>query len=172
MKVRGGAAAVMLVAALWSAVPAAAVVSADPDDTPGKLDVEELRVTQDVDARLRIVIRTFEPWGTHLLRRPGPNWIRVLFDTEPGGGPEYSGRIYELGGRLTIQINGQGSQFENLPVRHPNGRTARLVVPGDTPMSPLGVGVAVRTRVFKEGSVCDPACRDRAPDGGFLAEVV
>ena len=143
------------------------VVEDDPNDTPGRLDVDRLVLTRREDQTSHIRFRMFGRWGKRLLHKPGPNRIEVLFDTAPGGGAEYRSLIYEKRGKLMSRFSGQGSVLLG-PVRRPNRRTAILLVPNGAAMTPHGVGVIVRARFYRPGGACAPACVDRAPDAGFL----
>jgi len=153
-----------------AALPAAATSLTDPDDVAGKLDLATVTGTKTEDAApLKIRITTYENWAARLLRDSGRNRVFVLFNVDADPKPEYRGTIVYTGGDLVMLISGQGSSFEPLPVRHPNGHTLRTTVPGGSPPNPDGtVRIAARSR-FVDAADCADGCRDRAPNGGWLA---
>ena len=134
----------------------------DADDTPGRLDVRRLDLIREPTQNLRVEVRTFGRWRKRLLRGAGPDRVRMLFDTSPGGGHEYHGTISGKGRRLLLRV-GDGSSRWRFRVRLPDRRTAVLRVPEDAPMAGSDVRVLVRTR---SGRRCGTVCRDRAPDAG------
>jgi hypothetical protein len=162
-------AALVVLAVALAALPATATTITDPDDVAGKLDLATVTGTKADDAApLRIRITTYENWAARLLRDSGRNRVFVLFNVDADPKPEYRGEIVYTGGDLVMLISGQGSSFEPLPVRHPNGHTLRTTVPGDSPPNPEGrVRIAARSRFVDEGD-CADRCRDRAPNGGWL----
>lgn len=163
--------AVLLAAILVTTLgPAAGGTSlTDPDDVAGKLDLATLSGTKSEDAApLKIRITTHENWAARLLRDSGRNRVWVLFNVDTDPEPEYRGEIVYTGGDLVMLIEGEGSSFEPLPVRHPDGHTLRTTVPGGSPPNPEGrVRIAARSRFVDEAD-CASGCRDRAPNGGWL----
>ncbi len=161
---------VPLLAAALLAPSVRAATMTDPDDVPGKLDLASVTARKaDTLAPLKIRITTYENWAARLLRESGRNRVVVLFDVDADPKPEYRGVIVYVGGDLVMWISGQGSSFEPLPVRHPDGHTLRTVVPGGSEPNPDAPGprIAVRSRFFDEAD-CPDGCFDRAPNGGAV----
>lgn len=169
MRARASAVLVPLLALLLLAPGAGAATVTDPDDVAGKLDLATVTATKsEASAPLKIRITTYENWAARLLRESGPNRVIVLFNVDTDPDPEYRGRILYAGGDLFMTISGEGSSFEPLPVRHPNGHTLRTVVPGSSPPNPDGqVRIAVRSRLYDDAD-CADGCFDRAPNGGWV----
>lgn len=161
---------VTLISLLALVAPAAATQVSDPNDVAGKLDIKTLTGTKaDASAPLKITIVTYTNFAKDLLKESGNNRIYILFNTDSDPSAEFRGEIFESGGELHLDISGKHSSFEPLPVHHPNGHTLRTVIPGAAPMNPKGtVRIAVGS-VFVNGSTCSTPCRDRAPNGGWLA---
>jgi hypothetical protein len=169
MKIRRLLGPLVVLAVALAALPAAATTLTDPDDVPGKLDLATVSASKtDALAPLKIRITTYENWAARLLRESGRNRVIVLFNVDPDPKPEYRGVIVYSSGDLLLLISGQGSSFEPLPVRHPNGHTLRTILPGGSQPNPDGpVRLAVRSRLFDEAD-CSEGCFDRAPNGGWL----
>lgn len=167
---RRSVALVTMALVLAVAGPAVATQLSDPDDVSGKLDVMTVAGRKaDASAPLKIRIETYENWAAGLLRESRPNRVWVLFNTDADAEREYVGVITSSGGKLWLSITGEGSAFEPLRVRHPNGHTLKTTIPGDAPMNPEGtVRIAAKSR-FSDDADCSEACRDRAPNGGWLA---
>jgi hypothetical protein len=159
-----------VLALVLAATPAAAVQVTDPDDVAGKLDLKTLVVRKaDASAPLIAKITTYENWAATLLKDSGHNRICVLFDVDADGAAEYVGKISSSGGDLHMDITGQGSAFEPLPVKHPDGHTIKTVVPGGSPPNPDGTVQIAAKSVFHDTGTCSTACKDRAPNTGWLA---
>ena len=157
-------------ALVLAATPAVAAQVTDPNDVAGKLDLKTL-VVRKADARAPLVakITTYENWTASLLKDSGKNRVYVLFDVDADRMAEYVGEISCSGGDLHMDISGQGSTFEPLPVKHPNGHTLKVVLPGSSPPNPKGtVWIAARS-VFHDAVACSTACRDRIPDAGWVS---
>lgn len=169
MRSRPVLALVPLLTLLLIAPPAGAATVADPDDVGGKLDLATVTARKtDPLAPLWIRITTYESWAPRLLRESGPNRVVVLFNVDADPKKEFRGVILRIGGDLVMLVSGEGSSFEPLPVRHPNGHTLRTVVPGGSPPNPEGpVRIAARSRLFDEAD-CADGCLDRAPNGGWV----
>lgn len=169
MRTRSFPALVPLLVLALLATPAGATTVTDPDDVAGKLDLATVTGTKtDATAPLKIRITTYENWAARLLRESGRNRVIVLFNVDTDPETEYRGAIVYAGGDLVMRIRGEGSSFEPLPVRHPNGHTLRTVVPGGSPPNPDGrVRIAVRSRMYDDAE-CADGCRDRAPNGGWV----
>lgn len=169
MRSRSAVALVLLLTLQLLTPAAVAATVADPDDVGGKLDLATVTARKaDALAPLRIRITTYESWAARVLRASGPNRVVVLFNVDADPEKEYRGVILRIGGDLVMLISGEGSTFEPLPVRHPNGHTLRTVVPGGPPPNPEGpVRIAARSRFFDEAD-CADGCLDRAPNGGWV----
>lgn len=169
MRNRSALVLIPLLALVLLALPAGAAQVTDPDDVGGKLDLATVTARKaDALAPLKIRITTYESWAARLLRASGRNRVVVLFNVDPDPKKEYRGVIEYVDGDLVMLISGQGSSFEPLPVRHPDGRTLRTVVPGESPPNPdTQVRIAVRSSFFDDGD-CVEGCRDRAPNGGWV----
>ncbi|MBI2237882.1 MAG: hypothetical protein HYU54_05065 [Actinobacteria bacterium] len=157
---------------LASAVSAAATQAGDPDDVAGKLDLKELVVGKaDSTAPLRVRLETYEGWKRNLLCDCGDNRLVILFDVDSDSAADYVGKISQADdGKLYLYIKGEGSSFEPLPVRHPEDDVIKTVVPGDSPPNPSGtVRIAARSTYYSATGACDDGCKDRAPNGGWLA---
>jgi hypothetical protein len=155
---------------LLGALPARATEASDPDDVAGKLDVQTLAGTKSAASDpLHITVATYENWAKGALRVSGSNRVIVLFNVDSDHNREYKGVITSSGGHLSMTMTGEGSTFEPLKVRHPNGHTLKTTIPGGAPMNPDGtVSIAVKTRFTDQGD-CSDTCSDRAPNGGWLA---
>jgi len=160
-----------LVLALALALPVSAEQLTDPDDVHGKLDLSLVAGNKkDPDAPLRIRIETYENWAASLLTYKGGNRVWILFNVDSDTKFEYVGTITSVKGDLGLNIEGSGSAFETLPVKHPNGHTLKTRIPGDSPPNPEGtVRIAVKSRYKTKTGGCSEGCRDRAPNGGTLA---
>lgn len=158
--------------ALLSAAPAVASQTSDPDDVAGKLDLKEVVGRKgDSTAPLRIELQTYEGWKRDLLCACADNRLVILFDVDSDPGVDYVGRIHQGDdAKLYLYITGEGSSFEPLPVRHPEGDVVKTTIPGDSPPNPSGtVRIAARSTYYSATGACDDGCRDRAPNGGWLA---
>lgn len=151
------------------AVPAQATLPPDPNDTPGRLDLLlALAERGPVGEPVTIMVGTYDDWKKSVLARPGRNRMIVLFSTDGDNEPEYKGRVYAVGKRLTIMISGSGESFENLPVRRPDASTIKTIIPASSPVSG-DFGLAVRTVYRTDRGSCSTACRDRYPDSGYIS---
>jgi hypothetical protein len=152
-----------------AAIPAGAEGVSDPNDVAGKLDLHLLSGTKaHKKAPLRITLSTYEALHGPLIARRKPNRLFILFDVDRDRRREYRGRI--TGGRsgFGIDISGQGSHFETIPVHHPDPTTLTMKIPGNFAANPAGrVKIAARSKFFGAGS-CSRGCRDRVPDVGWL----
>ena len=170
--------------AVLVAVPLARskTIATDPKDARGKLDLKTVAAVRH-DTLLRLKIRMYGAWSSKLLRgkkgRSGPagghDRLVVLYDTNGDGRPDYTGRIVYWKGYLRLWIAGRRGAFEPVPVKRPNARTASFAHPVDVLFSPQKgkrtLGLAVKS-VDREGAACSPACRDRAPNEGWIRVVL
>ncbi|MEW6059350.1 MAG: hypothetical protein AB1551_04290 [Actinomycetota bacterium] len=151
------------------ATPAGASQVSDPNDVSGRLDLSVLIGTKAfANAPLVIKVRTYGNWGKRLLSDAGENRIYVLFDVDGDGITDYTGEISESGGKLHMDITGDGSAFEPLPVSHPNRRTIKTTVPGGSPPNPKGTLYIAARSEFTNSTSCATTCEDRIPDSGWL----
>lgn len=162
------AAAGALAGALVLAVPAAGTTITDPNDVAGKLDLRSVAGTQSESGLLTVTIKTWGKWTNGVLPASGSvNRLHVLFDTDLDGATEYRARIVSVGGALVAVISGQGQNYEPLPVTRVSGTTVRFTFPADAVESEdEDVQVAARSKY--KGSGCSTACKDRAPNSGWL----
>lgn len=161
---------VLVVAA--ALLPASARAVTDEDDVRGKLDLRRLIAEKDTQAGgLTATVWTWATWPRRILKRSEPNRLFILLDTDLDGTSDYSGRVVVSGGSLQVEISGSGESFEPLPASRPTTRSVRVIIPGDSPANPAGdVQVAARSRyrTTGAGTACEPACRDRIPDSGWV----
>src|SRR3972149_3086747 len=125
-----------LVLAFALALPASAEQLTDPDDVHGKLDLSlVVGNKKNSDAPLRIKIETYENWAKSLLNRKHRNRVWVYFNVDKDKEFEYTGFIYSIRqGKLIMDF----LVLEELRVRHPDGHTLRVRVPGDSLSNPKG----------------------------------
>ncbi len=154
------------VVALAAVSPAAAVTATDPDDTAGKLDVRTI-ISTSTASSVTVTIRTWGPWSTDVLAS-GKNRLAVLFDSDLDGVADYRGRIVKSGGVLVLLLSGQGNSYEPLPVKRPGSKAVSFTVPTDV-MGTAGADLQVTaTSRYRDSGSCAVACKDRAPDSGWL----
>jgi hypothetical protein len=137
----------------------------DPDDTSGSLDIRDFRATRR-GALVTITISTYEAWDESVLTGdpldPGPNTLMVLYDVDLDQKADYRAKLIFAGGRLSAFISGSGSQFEPVPVRRPDGFTARFTHPVDIlPKIP-----GPETDVQLQARSAFAGAKDHAPDDG------
>jgi hypothetical protein len=163
-------AVVAVTAFVLAAAPAVAATVTDPGDVAGKLDLKTLSARKaDASAPLTIKIVTYEGWAKAVLKDSGDNRIYVLFDVDSDGTVEFKGEISTSGHKLHMDISGDGSSFEPLVVKHPNAHTIKVVVPGGSPPNPDGTVQVAAKSLFRDTGDCAAACKDRAPDSGWVA---
>jgi hypothetical protein len=154
------------VAALLVLVPAAAEAAqvTDPNDTPGKLDLELVRGVRNVSGDpITFTIRMQAPFEKAVLG-PAANWVKVFLNVDGDAAVDYVGTIKKSGTKLAVYFSGQGDNFEPLPVRRPNLRTLRFTVPGGPPLAPNGpVSMIVQSHYVNAGA-CSMGCLDVAPN--------
>lgn len=156
----------MVVMMLASQVASAATEIHDPHDVGGKLDIESVDASRNGGA-LEVAVTMYGTWPSSLLAHSGGNRIRVLFDTDNDGAPEFTGTIVSLHGHLEMIIRGQGSEFEPLSVNRPDDNTALVTVPGGSPPNPAHKYQVAASATFVPAS--GPKKVDRAPDHGWIA---
>ena len=165
---------------------ASPVVTPDPDDSPGKLDVSSVtqyRAGTEAGARLRIIhsLTTYEPWDSNLLHF---NYIYFHFCTDGDGDGEKQAIVTWRGGQKALDawVSEPGTDREH-------SRTVKVFRPDDAslaikiPLKALGkrvhlhnYGWDVLTQFHEEGHpVCGTTddmywiCGDRVPDdSGYI----
>ncbi len=148
--------------------PAAAEQVSDPNDVAGKLDLDTLTGTRDSNDLLTLRLTTFGDWSAGVLDSSGHNRIVILFNTDADAQTDYTGTVYAYGAKLTVYFEGSGQSFENLPVKHPNGHTIKMVVPMDVFVGGTDpIEIAAKSK-FKSSGACPTACVDRIPDSDWL----
>ena len=160
----GAAITVALVAAVAGAHDADIT---DPDDTRGKLDIQQVRHVHETGP-LRWAFVTFSEWGTKQIWDRG--YLIVMLDTRSGVAPEYYMLVRSAGTTLVgslwrIRSVGPDSYLGPAPVKRWSLRNATVEVG----LSRLEFG-ASRTfyRWWAEtlftSDLCRRTCHDRAPD--------
>ena len=155
----------MTVMMLTAQAATAATEIHDPHDVGGKLDIESVDASRNGGA-LEVAVTMYGTWPSSLLAHSGGNRIRILFDTDNDGSPEYTGTIVSVHGHLEMNIKGQGSTFEPLNVRRPDDNTALVTVPGGSPPNPAHAYQVAASATFVPAS--GPKKVDRAPDHGWI----
>ncbi len=152
--------------------------AADPRDSRGRLDLKTVSAVEH-DGVLALSLATYGAWSSRILQgtsgKAGPasgrNRLVVLYDTNGDGRPDYTGRVVFWQGHLALWITGHGRALEPVPVRRPNGRTASFAHAVDAlfraGQGKKKLGVAVES-VDRQVAGCSPACRDRAPNRGWI----
>ncbi|MCC6222419.1 MAG: hypothetical protein IT201_02890 [Thermoleophilia bacterium] len=154
------------VVALAAVSPAAAVTATDPDDTAGKLDVRKVVVT-DTASSVTVTVKTWGSWSTDVLAS-GQNRLAILFDSDLDGAWDYRGRIIKSSGVLVLLLSGRGNSYEPLPVERPSSQAVSFTVPTDA-VGTAGADLqVVATSRYRDSGSCATACKDRAPDSGWL----
>lgn len=147
----------------------------DPADVPGRLDLVRLSYRRlDVGKPLEVKVTTRRSWRPPLLRTGLRSRLVVQFDLDGDAKPEYRARIVYKRDRLRAWIIGPDGRIASVPVRRPNARTVRFVLPRRSPANPdPGGGISLRARsVFLQpNSRCRRACVDLVPDEGFGAQI-
>ncbi len=159
------------VAALALAAPAMGATLSDPNDVSGKLDLRTL-TGRSSSGFVTVTVRTWGTWANSVLASTGPNRLVVLFDTDLDGASEYRARIVRIDSALVALLSGQGSNFEPIPVTKVNGSTVRFSFPQDviaeeveSPDESLRLAA---TSTYRGSAACTTACKDRAPNSGWL----
>jgi hypothetical protein len=147
---------------------------ADPNDSPGLLDISHLYGTKTVsNGPLTIRILFFENVTNAMLANSTNNKVYVSFDAEPNYDhhADYTGIIRRTStGKLIFVISGMGSQFDPLKVTRPNPKELKTIVPGGSDPNPNGqLEIKVKTVYHATSGPCATGCQDRAPDTSWLA---
>jgi hypothetical protein len=146
---------------------------ADPNDSPGLLDVSHLYGTKTVsDGPLTIRIQFFNNVTNAMFANSSKDKLYVSFDADPNYDhhADYIGVVRRTStGKLIFVISGMGAQFEPLKVTRPNPRELKTIVPGGSAPNPNGpLGIKVKTVYYSTSGPCATGCQDRAPDTSWL----
>lgn len=127
----------VLAASVW-AVPAGAASLTDPDDLAGVLDIEDLEAEHETgSAPMDISLSFHDAFADADLAGGSGNKLRLLFDVDLNGTPDFVGRIKKAGTALVLSIREGGSnRFEPLPVTREDDDALSMVIPGTAPMNP------------------------------------
>jgi len=155
-----------LAAVMVTAQVAAAAEIHDPKDVGGKLDIESVDASRN-GAQLEVAVTMYGTWPNSLLAHSGGNRIKVLFDTNNDGAPDYTGTIFSDHGTLEMIVRGQGSEFEPLAVTRPDDNTALVRVGSTAPFNPAHKYQVATKSIFVPAS--GPTKVDRAPNQGWIA---
>lgn len=135
----------------------------DPNDVPGKLDLEFVRGFRNASGQpITFTIRMQAPFEKSDLA--GAKWVKVFLNVDGDANVDYVGTIKKAGTSLGAFFSGQGSNFEGLPVQRPNLRTLRFTVPGGPPLAPNGPVSMIVQSHFVNGTTCILGCLDVAPN--------
>ena len=141
-------------------------LQADPNDTPGRLDMNGIGMIFKNSGALLVGVRTFDSWRDGLLASDRDNRVLFYFNVDSDRRTDYIGRISMVDGALQMAITGGRRALEPLPVSHDAG-TIRVKIPANSPLSRAGVDFYAKTRLKGSGS-CARTCVDRAPDRSAL----
>jgi hypothetical protein len=125
----------VFVAVLLALLPTAAgavsfVQVTDPNDVPGKLDLELVKGVRTASGQpITFTVRVQAPFAKTVLG-PAANWVKVFLNVDGDANVDFVGTIKKTGRTLSVVFRGQGDNFEALPVQRPNRRTMRFTVPG------------------------------------------
>ncbi len=163
-------AAVLLALLPTAAGAGLAVGVVDPNDVPGRLDLELVRGVRTASGQpITFTIRTQAPFERAVLG-PAANWVKVFLNVDVDSNVDYVGTIKKTGTTLSVFFSGQGDNFEAIAVQRPNQRTMRFTVPGGAPLAPNGpVSMLVQSH-FVNATTCSRGCLDAAPNSySFIA---
>lgn len=145
----------------------------DPNDTRGKLDIQEVRLAHQPGPP-RWAFVTFGEWGTRQIWDRG--FFMVMLDTRLGDAAEYYLLVRSTGASLQgslwrIRSVGPDSYLGLAPVRRWSSRNATVQVG----LSRLTFGAKRTvyrwwTQTVFTNDVCRRTCRDRAPNGNDSVE--
>jgi hypothetical protein len=161
------AAAIVTVALIAAIAGAHDTDITDPNDTPGKLDIEQIRLAHQPGPP-RWAFVTFARWGTAEIWDLG--YFIVMLDTQRGVGAEYyllarSARTSLKGSLWRIRAVGPDSFLGPVTVKRWSLRNATIQVR----LSRLTFGPSRTfyrwwTETVFTGDLCRRTCHDRAPD--------
>ena len=142
----------------------------DPEDSDGRLDIVLIKASGDRGELGHFTLRTENPWRCNYLKRSKDTSLRWLFDDGRDGDFDLVGRVVCVNSELVLRLHGPdtGNRYEDISVRRPNRRTAKVDVPLDLiEFDATHAGAVARSR-DKEAPSCDSICTDRAPNQGTL----
>ena len=157
------------VAVLLALLPTAAgagsfVQVTDPNDVPGKLDLELVKGVRTASGQpITFTIRVQAPFARTVLG-PAANWVKVFLNVDGDANVDYVGTIKKTGTTVSVFFRGQGDNFEALAVQRPNRRTMRFTVPGGAPLAPNGPVSMVVQSHYVNATSCAMGCLDVAPN--------
>ena len=102
----------VLLALLPTAAGAAFVQVTDPNDVPGKLDLELVKGVRTASGQpITFTIRVQAPFAKTVLG-PAANWVKVFLNVDVDASVDYVGTIKRTGRTLSVFFRGQGDNFE------------------------------------------------------------
>jgi hypothetical protein len=148
-------------------IPAAYAVH-DGDDVGGKLDLRRLVADKEFPGGpLTVTVATWLPWMDSVLRPSANNRLRLRLDSDGDGHADATARVRYAHGALIVDISVAGTVTDIVPGERPNGRAVSFSIPPGT-ANPVGDLNVAASSVFRSGDRCQPACRDRVPDAGWV----
>jgi hypothetical protein len=160
----------MIAAIVLAATSAQAAKKHDPEDTDGRLDIVLVAASGDEGELGHFTLRTEDPWRCSYLKRSRDTSLRWLFDDARDDDFDLAGRFVCINTNLVFRMHGpdSGNRYEDISVRRPNRRTAKINVPLDlVEFDANHAGGVARSR-DEEAPSCETVCKDRAPDSGTL----
>ena len=146
----------------------------DPNDTRGKLDIQEVTV-EGSNKRPRWVVLTYERWTVEDIWDIG--FATVHLDAYGDGAFDYYVIVRSDGSRLIASLyrdrdNKRDRFLRNVPADKPTRRTLEVSVPLSTiRVRNSGTYRWFARSLFTSGR-CQDTCIDRAPDSGAVSETV
>jgi hypothetical protein len=154
----------VLLALLPTAAGAAFVQVTDPNDVPGKLDLELVKGVRTASGQpITFTVRVQAPFAKTVLG-PAANWVKVFLNVDGDASVDYVGTIKRTGRTLSVFFRGQGDNFDALPVQRPNRRMMRFTVPGGAPLAPNGPVSMIVQSHYLNATSCARGCLDVAPN--------
>ena len=172
------------IAAVAAPLVLATTTASDPNDTAGKLDFKSAKAARDGQL-LHFTITTYDGWASSMLQgkngsagpMAGRNAMTVLYDVNKDGRADYQGKLLYFQKHLRLWISGKRSNFEPLPVKRPNSKTASFTHPVDVFYRTPGtktLRLAV-TSMDRDSVGCGlpvlGGCKDRIPNSGWIPVV-
>ena len=161
-------------ALLWLAAPAVAdhTDQADPNDTPGTMDLEAVQFDHEETPTWRFV--SFADWTVRQIWDHG--YLMVQLDTKGGPGVDYLAVVRSIGRDLEANLfrvrrDGQEVEIDRLRTTKAGSHAAWVSVS----LAKLTVGPA-RTSYFWSalssftGPACRQTCLDAVPDEGMVEQ--
>jgi hypothetical protein len=165
--------AVVAVPILVALAPAGAsaaelAVEADPNDTPGKLDMSGIGMEMKNNGNLFVGIRTFGEWTNPLLAEGSGNKIVFSFNLDRDREAEYTGTITTVDDTMQLVLEGRGGPYDPIEVERIGPSAIQVRFRQASPVNEDGVKVFAKTRLTGGGR-CSDTCVDRAPDHGSIS---